>query len=191
MKKLFIGLGTLIVGFILFLWWGSTVETPVSVDSSEQVKKTQEFEQNFTSDKGNFSIYFEDTPAYSLGVLTLENGEWFRTHTYQYIDAKNSVWQVFYTEYPPSENVSGNEINSMLATIKGTEKEIGGKIIKTSITEYAGFPAVDFEIYVEAKKRLFKGRNILNGRKLYSVAFIHDEDEEVEYKKFFDSLLIK
>ncbi len=185
MKKVLIGLGVLLVLFILFLRWGSTVEAPHS-DSGEG-----RYRQNFTSDKGNFSIYFEDTPGYSLGALTLENGDWFPTHTYQYRDTKNNVWQVFYTEYPTSTDRISDTTNSMLATIKGTEEEIGGKIISTTVGEYRGFPAIDYEIYIKAEKRLFKGRNILNGRKLYAVVVIHNEDEKVEYTNFFDSLLIK
>ncbi|MBP9732219.1 MAG: hypothetical protein KBD29_02045 [Candidatus Magasanikbacteria bacterium] len=191
MKKVLMGFGVLIVAVILFLWWGSTVEAPQSDDAVAGNTTTEKYRQNFTSDKGNFSIYFEDTPGYSLGALTLENGDWFPTHTYQYQDAKNSVWQIFYTEYPVSADLETDPTNSMLATIKGTEKEMGGKIVSTTVTEYMGFPAVDYEIYLEAEKRLFKGRNILNGRKLYAVVFIHDEDEKVEYMNFFDSLLIK
>ena len=191
-KKILTGLGVLLILFVLFIWWGSTVEGPGnSTQPTTKNNTTELFNQNFTSDKGNFSIYFEGSPEYTLEPLTFENGESFPAHLYQYRDKQGSVWQAFFTEYPENAALESNEVNSMLNTIRGTEKSINGKLLSTDVTTYQGFTAINYEIYVEKDKYYFKGRNILNGRKLYSVAYIHDESKEVEYKRFFDSLLIK
>ncbi len=193
MKKVLIGVGVLVVLFGLFIWWGTTLEdTPQSTTTEQKAPEvTQKSIQNFTSDKGNFSIYFEGSPEYTLEPLTLESGESFPAHLYQYQDADGSVWQVFFTEYPEKAVLASNDVDSLLNTIKGTEGSIGGKLISTNVTSYQGYTAIDYEMYVEADKYYFKGRNVLNGRKLYSVAYIHGEGKTGDYQKFFDSLLIK
>lgn len=189
MKKVLIGLVILLGLFILFIWWGSTVETPVS-DSEVVDNTTTELDnQNFTSDKGNFSIYFESTPQYVPGTMTTSKGETYPTHLYQTRAVDGSVWQALYTEYPKSSDVSNPE-NVLLNTVRGTESSIEGKITATQIGKYQGFPSIDYTISIPEQKYVFKGRNILDGHKLYSVVYIFDEGKEVPSENFFNSLKI-
>ncbi len=188
MKKVLIGLGVILVLFVLFIWWGSTIETPPSDEGT--VENTTELDnQNFTSDKGNFSIYFENTPRYVPGTLTTLKGESYPTHLYQSRAADESVWQALYTEYPKSYDVSNPE-NVLLNTVQGMETSVAGKITKTETGEYQGFPSIDYVISVPEQKYVMKGRNVLNGSKLYSMAYIFDEGKELPSDHFFDSLKI-
>lgn len=189
MKKVLIGLGILLLLFIAFVWWGSTVETPV-LDSEVVGDTTPELDnQNFTSDKGDFSIYFENTPQYVPGTLTTLKGETYPTHLYQSRAADESVWQALYTEYPKSYDVSNPE-NVLLNTVQGMETSVAGEIIKLQTGEYRGFPSIDYSISVPEQKYVLKGRNILNGSKLYSMAYIYGEGEELPSEHFFNSLKI-
>ena len=190
MKKVLIGLGVLVVLFILFIWWGSTVETPDVDNSGVGDNTTQSDNQNFTSDKGNFSIYFEGTPIYTSGTLSLSTGETYATHLYQYKAADESVWQAFYTEYPAKVDISNPE-NVLLNTIKGTEGAVQGKIVSTKTGVYQDLPSIDYVISIPQQKYFLKGRNIIQGHKLYSVSYIYDEGKEVSSQSFFDSLKIQ
>lgn len=189
MKKVLIGLGVLLVLFILFIWWGSTVETPDVADEVGEDTTTELTNQNFTSDVGNFSIYFEGTPQYTPGTMTTSKGETYPTNLYQYRAADGSVWQALYTEYPKSSDVSNPE-GVLLNTVRGTEASIEGKIASTKVGKYQGFPSIDYVINLPEQKYVFKGRNILDGHKLYSVVYIYDEGKEVASENFFNSLKI-
>jgi hypothetical protein len=188
MKKVLVVLGIFVILFGLFIWWGSTVESPI-LDEDIQNTIVELENQNFTSDKGNFSIYFETTPRYVPGTLTTLKGESYPTHLYQSSAVDGSVWQVLYTEYPKSYDVSNPE-NVLLNTVQGMETSVAGKITKTEIGEYRGFLSIDYMINVPEQKYIMKGRNILNGSKLYSMAYIYDEGKELPSDHFFDSLKI-
>ncbi len=185
MKKMLIGMGIVLGMFILFIWWGSTIETP----HKESATVAEVLNENFTSEKGNFSIHFEGMPQYTPGTLTMTTGETYPTHLYQYKAVDESIWQVFYTEYPESTDISNPE-NVLLNTVRGTESSVAGKIISTETGTYQGFPSVDYVINIPEQQYVFKGRNIINGRKLYSVGYIYDEGKELPSKSFFDSLKI-
>ncbi len=189
MKKVLIGVGVVLVLFVLFIWWGSTIEDTPESNNSGTMDTAPVTTQDFTSDKGNFSVYFGGAPEYTPGTLSLKNGDSFATHLYQHRAEDGSVWQVFFTEYPKSADLS-NEENFLLNSIKGTESSINGKIVSSNSTKYQGLPAIDYLIYLENEKYYFKGRNILDGRKLYSVVYIYDDGKEVSSEKFFSSFKI-
>lgn len=190
MKKIFIGLAVVVGLFILFIWWGSTVETPESATPTNSTNTTEQTNQNFTSDKGNFSIFFEGTPTYKPNSMTLKSGEQVPAHLYQYNDAFGIVWQAFYTEYPEKVDVSSPN-TLLLAGVEGTRASLEGEIKSTRELTYQELPAVEYVVYVPSEKVYFKGRNILKGHKFYSVSVIYDDTQVPAIDKFFNSLLIK
>ena len=191
MKKILIGFGVLFLLFVLFLWWGSTVKTPQSTNSTTSSTNTAEsVKQNFTSDKGNFSIFFEGTPTYKPNFMTLKSGEKVPAHFYQYKDSSDVVWQVFYTEYPEKVDISSPN-TLLLSGVEGTRATLEGETKSTRELTYQGLPAVEYVVYMPSEKVYFKGRNILKGYKFYSVSVIYDDTQTPAIDKFFDSLLIK
>ncbi len=196
-KKILIGVAVLFGLFVLFvIWAGTSSDTPTSPDTTttttEDTKTPAVVDtsaSNFVSDKGNFSINFEGTPTYKLNMISLPNGEQFPGHLYQYTAADGSVWQALFAEYPKNADVSNAE-NLLLNTVKGIEGAVSGKIVSTKVTTYQGFPAIDYLINIPEQKFYYRGRNVLNGKKIYSVSYIYDDGHELPSESFFNSLKI-
>lgn len=190
LKKILIGIGLLLAGFIGFIWWGSTLP-PQEGERTETGDQSivPGNAQNFTADHGHFSIYFAGTPLYKENQISRATGETFPGHMYQYVAGDGSVWQILYSEYPKDMKLLDSR-NQLTLTVNTMMEAIGAELKSSASITYQGYPAIDFVMYLPEEGYYYKGRNVLNGRELYSMGYIYDEGGVLPLDEFFNSLKI-
>lgn len=165
---------------------GATTETGSNTTSEEVAV---DYSANFTFELGNFGAYFPMPPSYIPGEMPLKEGGSITTHIYQYEAEDLSLWQAGFAEYPETSDLSDVE-GSLANSVELTRANFDGEIVSIENTTYQGFPAVDYLISVQNGVGYFKGRNILNGHRFYTMGYAYDAGAEVSSDHFFNSLVI-
>ncbi len=191
MKKALLLGGGLVVLILIVMWSQGEPAGVVLDDSSDAVDTSEEadFSANFTFELGNFGAYFPMPPSYVPGNMPLKEGGSIETHLYQYEAPDASLWQAGFAEYPETSDLSDVE-GSLANSVETTRAAFEGEVVSLENTTYQGFPAVDYLISVQGGVGYFKGRNILNGHRFYTVGYAYDAGAEVASDHFFNSLVI-
>ena len=103
---------------------------------------------------------------------------------YSFTTPDGAHFSVGIVEYPPQIDLSDPAVN-LLGSVSGAAGAVGGRIVKRSSVLVGDAPAITYEI--EARSVRLRGRNVLDGRHLYSQSVAFQGAPPPHTRDFFSS----
>jgi len=104
---------------------------------------------------------------------------------YSVADTDGTTFSAGAITYPDTVDVDDPAVN-LIGSVSGAAANVGGRVIAQEITVYQGAPAAEFEIEANGVRLL--ARNVLDGRRLYTLSVAFRGEAPAAAEAFLESL---
>lgn len=187
-KVLFIVLGIVALFVIIAIFFDSSNDSKKNSTQTDNIS-TEDWKE-FNSIEGKFKVIFPKFPSHeteNIDIKNVKNQPKMELYTSEQSD--DIAYLVSYIPYSNEFDFS-NPKTSLENSVNGSLQNLeGGKLVSSSFSKYSNYDAIDYVLYSSKEDMYIKGKNIIVGNTLYSLAVTYRQKSvtDIQTDKFFNS----